>query len=42
MLKVLARNLDGTPSRHECVVTVNPQVSGLRGGEEGPSVKPSA
>jgi hypothetical protein len=42
LLKVLARNLDGTPSRHECVVTVKSQASGLQGGEEGPSVKSPA
>jgi len=29
VLKVLARNLDGTLSRYECVVTAKPQASGL-------------
>jgi hypothetical protein len=28
MLKILARNLDGTSARHEWVVIVNPQASG--------------
>ena len=41
-LKILARNLDGTPSRYERVVTVKSQVSDLQGDEGGPSVKPSA
>jgi hypothetical protein len=35
VLKILARNLDGTPSRYECVVTVKPQASGLQDCEGG-------
>jgi len=38
-LQVLARNLDGTPLRYECVVTVKSQASDLQGREGGPSVK---
>jgi len=37
-LRILARNLDGTPSRYECVMTVKSQASGLQGCEGGPSV----
>ena len=33
MLKVLARNLDGTPSRYERIVAVKSQASGSQGGE---------
>jgi len=42
MLKVLARNLDGTSQRYKGAEVVNAQVSGLDGREGGPSVKPSA
>ena len=42
MLKFLARNLDGTRSRDECVVTVKSHVNDLHDCEGGPSVKPSA
>ncbi len=41
-LQVLARNLDGTPLRYECVVTVKSQASDLQGREGGPSVKSPA
>ncbi len=42
MLKVLARNLDGTSPRYKCAEVVNAQVSGPDRRKGGPSVKPSA
>jgi hypothetical protein len=42
MLKVLARNLDGTPSRYERIMAVKSQASGSQGREGDLSVKPSA
>jgi hypothetical protein len=42
VVKILARNLDGTPLRQECVMAVKSQVSRLQSSEGGPSVKPSA
>jgi hypothetical protein len=41
-LKVLARNMDGTPSGYGCIVAVRSQVNDLKGCEGDPSVKPSA
>jgi hypothetical protein len=42
MVKVPARNMDGTSPRSKCAEGVNAQVSGPDGREGGPSVKPSA